>query len=154
MRHVAAILALSLGLAAGTQDAVADACSGRDHTGGTFAGGLLGGLLGGLFSRGNGVGIVGGALLGGLAGNAISRDMDCEDQPYAARSYDESFHGQVGHRYQWSRGPNHGYIVTDREYYRGPRLCREFTQVVYRRGREFDRRGTACQRQDGSWEFL
>ena len=26
-----------------------------------------------------------------------------------------------------------------------PRLCRDFTQVVYRRGREFDRDGTACQ---------
>ena len=108
----------------------------------------------GLLTNGNGVGIVGGALLGGLAGNAISRDMDCEDRPYAARSYDDSFHGPVGRRYEWRRGPNRGYIVTNREYYRGPRLCRDFTQVVYRRGREFDRDGTACQRRDGEWEFL
>jgi surface antigen len=81
--------------------------------------------------------------------------MDCEDRPYAARSYDESFHGPVGRRYEWERGPNHGYIVTNREY-RGPRgrLCRDFTQVVYRHGREFDRDGTACLRRDGSWEFL
>ena len=147
---------LVLGLA--TNSAFADACSGRDHAGGTIAGGILGGVLGGLlggfFTKGNGVGIIGGALVGGLAGNAISRDMDCQDQPYAARSYSDSFHGPVGHRYEWRRGPNRGYIVTNREYYRGPRLCRDFTQVVYRRGREFDRDGTACQRRDGEWGFL
>ena len=114
----------------------------------------MGGVLGGVLSKGNGVGIIGGALLGGLAGNAISRDMDCEDRPYAARSYNDSFHGPVGRRVEWHRGRNRGYIVTNREYYRGPRLCRDFTQVVYRRGREFDRGGTACQRRDGEWEFL
>ncbi|HEY2009704.1 MAG TPA: glycine zipper domain-containing protein [Rhizomicrobium sp.] len=150
----AAALVLGLGLMITSQAAFADACSERDHTGGTIAGGLLGGVLGGVLTHGNGVGIVGGALLGGLAGNAISRDMDCDDRPYAAHAYDDSFHGPVGHRYEWSRGPNHGYIVTNREYYRGPRLCRDFTQVVYRRGREFDRSGTACQRRDGSWEFV
>ena len=62
--------------------------------------------------------------------------------------------GPVGRRYQWSRGPNHGYIVTNREYYRGRRLCRDFTQVVYRHGREFDREGTACRRRNGEWEFM
>ena len=30
-----------------------------------------------------------------------------------------------------------------------PRICRDFTQVVYRRGREFDRDGTACRRRGG-----
>ena len=149
-----AIVTAMLVLCASANSAFADACSGRDHTGGTIAGGLLGGLLGGVFTKGNGAGIIGGALVGGLAGNAISRDMDCEDRPYAARSYNDSFHGQVGRRYEWRRGRNRGFIVTNREYYRGPRLCRDFTQVVYRRGREFDRDGTACQRRDGEWEFL
>lgn len=149
-----AIVTAVLVLCAGANSAFADACSGRDHTGGTVAGGLLGGLLGGVFTKGNGAGIIGGVLVGGLAGNAISRDMDCEDRPYAARSYNDSFHGQVGRRYEWRRGRNRGFIVTNREYYRGARLCRDFTQVVYRRGREFDRDGTACQRRDGEWEFL
>jgi surface antigen len=149
-----ALVLIVLGILGGTNAAFADACSGRDHTGGTIAGGVLGGVFGGVLGNGNGAAIVGGALLGGLAGNAISRDMDCQDQPYAARSYDESFHGPVGRRYQWSRGPNHGYIVTNREYYRGPLLCRDFTQVVYRHGREFDREGTACRRRDGQWEFM
>ena len=149
-----ALVTAMLVLGAASQNALADACSGRDHASGTIAGGLLGGLLGGVLTKGNGAGIIGGALLGGLAGNAISRDMDCADQPYAARSYNDSFRGPVGHRYQWRRGPNRGFIVTNREYYRGQRLCRDFTQVVYRRGREFDRDGTACQRRDGEWEFL
>ena len=100
------------------------------------------------------MGIVGGALLGGLAGNAVARDMDCEDRPVVVRSYDESFHGPVGRHYDWNRGPNHGYIVTNREYRRGPRLCRDFTQVIYRHGRERRRDGTACQRRNGEWEFI
>ena len=93
-------------------------------------------------------------MLDGLSGNVIARDMDCEDQPHAARAYGRSFRGPVGHRYEWSRGRNRGYVVTNREYNRGPRLCRDFTQVVYRKGREFDRAGTACRRRDGEWEFL
>ena len=154
MRTTLATFLLAVGLACAANPVLADACSGKDHTTGTVAGGVLGGVLGGMLSKGNGVGIVGGALLGGLAGNAIARDMDCEDQPYAARAYGQSFRGPVGRRYEWSRGRNRGYIMTNREYYRGPRLCRDFTQVVYRRGREFDRPGTACRRRDGEWEFL
>lgn len=134
--------------------AFADECSGRDHSTGTVLGALGGGLLGGFASHGNGLGIIGGAILGGLAGNAISRDMDCDDRPYAARSYQQSFSGPVGRRYDWNRGPNHGYVVTTREYYRGPRLCRDFTQVVYRHGRQFARDGTACRRRNGEWDFV
>ena len=143
------LVTVLLGLACAAPPAFADACSGKDH--GTIAGGIFGGVLGGGLTNGK---AAGGALLGGLAGNAIARDMDCQDHPYAARAYDQSFHGQVGRRYEWSRGRNRGYVVTNREYNRGPRLCRDFTQVVYRRGREFDRAGTACRRRDGEWEFL
>jgi len=135
---VAAIL-----LALSCAPAFADACSGRDHTTGTLLGRVLT----------DGKVAVRGALLDGLAGNAIARDMDCEDQPYAARAYGQSFRGPPGRRYEWSRGRNRGYVMTNREYYRGPRLCRDFTQVVYRSGREFDRSGTACRRRDGEWEF-
>lgn len=148
-----AAASLSLGLCA--TSAFADDCSGRDHTGGTILGGVLGGVLGGAATHGNAGGVIGGALLGGLAGNAVSRDMDCNDRPYAARAYDNSFHGRVGQRQEWQGSDrDRGYVVTDREYRRGPRLCRDFTQVIYRQGREYDRHGTACQRRDGEWEFL
>jgi surface antigen len=148
----AAAACLVLGL--GATSAMADECSGHDHTTGTVLGGVGGGLIGGLASHGNGLAILGGALVGGLAGNAISRDLDCNDRPYAARAYDDSFRGPVGRHYEWRNGPNRGYIVTNREYYRGRRLCRDFTQVVYRRGRELDRQGTACRRPGGDWEFM
>jgi surface antigen len=46
-------------------------------------------------------------------------------------------------------------VVTDREYRRGGRICRDFTQVVYRRGRDFTRYGTACMNhRGGDWEFM
>ena len=145
----AAILALGLGAGA----AQADGCSGRDHTGGTILGAIAGGVIGGAVSHGNGGAVVGGALLGGLAGNAMSRDMDCSDRPYAARSYHDSFYGPVGQRYDWRNGPDRGYVVTNREYRRGHRWCRDFTQVVWRHGRQFSRDGVACRHRDGEWEF-
>ncbi|HWY63497.1 MAG TPA: glycine zipper domain-containing protein [Rhizomicrobium sp.] len=152
MSTVAAALMLGLG----TVSAMADDCSGKDHTTGTVLGAAGGGIIGGVASHGNGLGIIGGALLGGLAGNAISRDMDCNDQQHAARSYDESFRGRVGERHEWtSEDHDHGYTVTDREYRHGNRICRDFTQVTYRGGREMDRHGTACRdRRGGDWEFM
>jgi surface antigen len=149
---ISAVTLIVLGL--GATSAFADECSGRDHTGGTILGAIAGGVLGGAVTHGNGGAVVGGALLGGLAGNAIARDMDCEDRPYAARTYHDSFSGPVGRRYSWSRGPDRGYVVSTREYRRGREMCRDFTQVVYRRGREFTRDGTACRpMRGGDWRF-
>ena len=116
---LSAAAALTLGL--GTVSAFADDCSGRNHDTGTILGAAGGGIIGGVASHGNGLGIVGGALLGGLAGNAISRDMDCNDQREAAQSYDDSFRGPPGQRREWHDGDgDHGYVITDREYHRGP----------------------------------
>ena len=149
----AAAATLILGVSA--TGAFADDCSGRDHTTGTVLGAAGGGIIGGAASHGNGLGIIGGALLGGLAGNAISRDMDCNDQRQAVRSYDNSFHGRVGERQEWtSDDRDHGYVVTNREYQRRGRVCRDFTQVTYRGGRQFRRNGTACRDRDGNWQFL
>jgi surface antigen len=154
MKTAKLIAASAFALVLGTAGAMADDCSGRDHTAGTVLGAIAGGVLGSAVSHGNGGAVVGGAILGGLAGNAISRDMDCSDRPYAARAYDRSFRGRVGAREEWSNGPDRGYVVTDREYRRGNRICRDFTQVVYRRGREYDRHGTACMRRGrDEWEF-
>ena len=148
-----ATAALMLGLTA--TGALADDCSGKDHTTGTVLGAAGGGIIGGVASHGNGLGIIGGALLGGLAGNAVSRDLDCQDQSRAAASYNDSFTGRVGERHEWtSDDHDHGYTVTNREYRRRGQLCRDFTQVTYRRGREYDQHGTACQNRRGEWEFM
>ena len=148
-----AATALILGL--GVTGAFADDCSGKDHTTGTVLGGVGGGLIGGLASHGNGLAIVGGALLGGLAGNAVSRDLDCQDQARVASSYNDSFNGRVGERHEWtSDDHDHGYTVTDREYRRRGQLCRDFTQVTFRGGRELDSHGTACRNRRGEWQFM
>jgi surface antigen len=149
-----ATAALMLGFCA--TGALADDCSGKDHSTGTILGGVGGAAIGGVASHGNGLAILGGALLGGLAGNAVSRDLDCQDQARAAASYNDSFSGRVGVRHEWtSDDHDHGYTVTDREYRRNGQLCRDFTQVTYRRGREMDQHGTACKnRRSGNWEFM
>ncbi len=42
--------------------------------------------------------------------------------------------------------------MTTREYYRHGHTCRDFEQVVHRRGHEYTREGTACFRH-GEWQF-
>jgi surface antigen len=144
--------AAMLALCAGTSGAWADDCH-SDHATGTFLGALAGAAIGNAASHGNAGATIGGAFLGGFAGNRISRDIDCEDRDYAESAYHDSFYGDVGERYEWhGHGEGHGYVVTNREYRRDGRLCRDFTQVVYRHGQEFSRDGTAC-RHHGEWEF-
>jgi surface antigen len=148
-----ALAATALAFCASTGMARADGCSGRDHTGGTIIGAIAGGVIGGAVSHGNGGAVVGGAIVGGLAGNAIARDMDCDDQSYASRSYYDAFDGPVGRRYEWSHGRNHGWIVVSREYREGRRWCRDFHTVTWRHGDRRERDGTACRRH-GRWEIV
>ncbi|MEI9888274.1 MAG: hypothetical protein WDN08_17605 [Rhizomicrobium sp.] len=142
----AAVLAFGLG----TSGAYADDCGGNQAAG-TILGVIAGAAIGSAASHGNGGAVAAGAIFGGLAGNAIARDIDCEDRDRASRAYHDSFYGEVGERYEWE-GRDRGYIETTREYRRHGRLCRDFTQVVYRHGQEYTRDGTACLR-DGEWEF-
>lgn len=61
----------------GAPAALADDCSGRDHTTGTVLGAVGGAAIGGAASH-NAGGAVAGAVVGGLAGNAIARAQDCD----------------------------------------------------------------------------
>lgn len=143
----ATLLALGLGSTA----ALADDCSGRDHTGGTVLGAIAGGLIGGVASHGNGLAIAGGAIFGGLAGNALSRDVDCEDRAYVSRTYDDAFEdGDIGQRYEWrGRHGGHGYVVVNDRFRDHGRRCVDFTQVMWRHGDRFSRDGVACRYRDG-----
>lgn len=78
MKKVTIGLACFLSLL-GTGTAVADDCSGRDHTAGTVLGAAGGAAIGGAASH-NAGGAVAGAVVGGLAGNAIARAQDCDRQ--------------------------------------------------------------------------
>jgi surface antigen len=129
-------------------------CKRGNATAGTIFGALAGGLLGGAVSRGNGGAMIGGAVLGGLLGNVISRDIACEDQPYAYRVYADGLNGDLGRRYDWRHDRAYGYFTPEREFRRDGRVCRSFTETSYRPdGRSFTRSGTACRQVDGNWRF-
>jgi surface antigen len=129
-------------------------CHRGNTAAGTIFGALAGGLIGGAASHGNGGAVVGGAVLGGLLGNAVSRDIDCDDQPYAFRVYANGLNGDVGRRYEWRHDRAYGYFTPVREYRRGGVICRDFTETSYRPdGRTFTRSGSACRETGGNWRF-
>jgi surface antigen len=135
------------------QGAYEQSCQRGNAVAGTIFGAAAGGILGSSVSRGNGGAVVGGAVLGGLLGNTISRDIDCNDQPYAFNVYSNGLNGQVGRRYDWNRGPNRGYFQPTREFRRSGTVCREFIATSYRGNREMRRQGVACRASDGNWRF-
>jgi surface antigen len=128
-------------------------CHRGNATAGTIFGALAGGLLGGGVSHGNGGAVVGGAILGGLLGNTISRDIDCDDQPYAFRVYAGGLNGPIGVRSHWRHGRAYGYFTPTREFRRRGRVCREFTETSYRHGDAVTRSGVACREPRGNWRF-
>ncbi len=130
-----------------------DNCRQGNTAAGTIFGAIAGGLIGGAASHGNGGAVVGGAILGGLLGNAVSRDMPCDDHPYAFRAYATGLNGEVGRRYEWRHGDDYGYFTPEREFYRGPTVCRSWTETTYARGHSYTRSGTACRQDDGNWHF-
>ncbi len=131
-----------------------DSCRRGNAAAGTIFGAIAGGLIGGAASHGNGGAVVGGAILGGLLGNTVSRDIDCDAQPYAFRIYAEGLNGDLGRRYEWRHDRSHGYFTPTREFRRGGTVCRGFTETSYRPdGRSFTRSGTACRETGGNWRF-
>jgi len=128
-------------------------CRGGNAAAGTIFGALAGGLLGGAASRGEGSAVVGGAVLGGLLGRTISREIDCEDQPYAFRVYADGLNGAIGQRYDWRHGDAYGYFTPTREFRRGGSVCRSFSETSYRGRTTHSHDGTACRGRDGHWRF-
>ena len=126
---------------------------GNNQVAGTIFGAIAGGLIGSAASHGNGGAVVGGAVLGGLLGNTISRDIDCNDQPYAFQTYSAGLNGRIGRRYEWNHGQERGYFIPTREFRRNGQVCRSFTETTYRGGRQLTRSGTSCRAQDGNWRF-
>ena len=128
-------------------------CRRGNAVAGTIFGAAAGGLIGSAVSRGNGGAVVGGAVLGGLLGNTVAKDIECDDQPYAFRTYSDGLNGDMGRRYDWNHGQARGYFQPVREYQRSGIRCRDFTVTTYREGRELTHNGTACRASDGQWRF-
>ena len=135
------------------QGAYEQNCRQGNVAAGTIFGALAGGALGSALSHGNGGAVVGGAVLGGLLGNTVSKDISCDDQPYAFRVYSDGLNGDMGRRYDWNHGQSRGYFIPTREYRRNNVVCRDFTETTYRDNRELTHSGTACRAQDGNWRF-
>jgi surface antigen len=128
-------------------------CHRGNAVGGTIFGAVAGGLLGSAVSHGNGGAIAGGVILGGAAGNALSRDIDCDDQPYAFSVYDDGLNGPVDREVTWRHNDRYGTFRTTREYREGDRACRDFHTVNYRGGQRIERDGSACRGDDGHWHL-
>jgi hypothetical protein len=77
--------------------ALADDCSGRDHTAGTVLGAVGGAAIGGTATHSAG-GAVAGAVVGGLAGNAIARAQDCDRRSGYDRRGDRGYGGGVAYQ--------------------------------------------------------
>jgi len=130
-----------------------DNCRSGNTAAGTIFGAIAGGLIGSAAGHGHGGAVVGGAILGGMLGNAVARDMPCEDHRYAFTAYSSGLNGEIGRRYEWRHGPDYGYFIPEREFYRGRTVCRSWSETTYAGGRSFTRSGTACRRSDGNWHF-
>jgi surface antigen len=127
-------------------------CTGNNAVG-TVLGAITGGLIGSAVSHGNGGAVMGGVILGGLAGNSISSNMNCSDRRYAMNSYSQGFEGRIGHRYNWRNNDSRSYgsFTPTREYSRNGNTCRDFREVGYGNGHDYNRTGTACRQNDGNW---
>ena len=131
-----------------------ESCRRGNAVNGTIFGALAGGLLGGVASRGNAGATIGGVVVGGLLGNVIGRDIDCDDQPVAYRTYAAGLNGDIGRPYEWHNRGNRGTFTSVREFRRGGVVCRDFTETSWRGDRNFTRSGTACREVGtGHWRF-
>lgn len=133
---------------------------GKEALIGTAIGALLGGVTGNQFGKGSGndAATVVGALIGGFAGNYLTRQIRCDDRPYAQDTYYDAYqYGSNGRQYEWRnpRSGNYGY-VTPTSWYENGRGddCREFRQTIYVDGRRETATGTACRNANGTWRIV
>jgi surface antigen len=122
---------------------------------GAAGGGLLGAQVGhGTWGK---VAIAGGTLLGAVVGGAVGQGLDKVDQMEAERSSQQALNsGSVGQPINWDNPStgNSGYTVVER---RGSTQtgasCAQYSQQIVVQGRVQTATGTACQRQDGTWQI-
>lgn len=135
-------------------------CRTQVDPGGVIAGALIGGLLGNALGRGGGRGgaTIAGVIAGGAMGAALTRNLDCEDQSYAYKTYYDSFNsGRTNVPYQWRnpRNGNYGEVRVN-NYANDPAgfRCANFTQQIFIGGRPQAASGRACQQPDGTWAVV
>jgi surface antigen len=127
---------------------------------GIIAGALIGGLVGNSVGQnGNrGGATVAGVIVGGALGAAMTRNLDCEDQSYAYKTYYDGFNsGRPNTAYEW-RNPRNGHYGNFRvvSYNNDPSgfRCANYSQQIFIQGRPQTTTGVACQQPDGTWAIV
>ena len=127
---------------------------------GIIAGALIGGLIGNSVGQnGNrGGATVAGVIVGGALGAAMTRNLDCEDQSYAYKTYYDGFNsGRPNTAYEW-RNPRNGHYGNFRvvSYNNDPDgfRCANYSQQIFIQGRPQTTTGVACQQPDNTWAIV
>ena len=157
---IAAAAAMVVGLSGGSVQAAQD-CSNWSGGAllGTLGGAALGGLVGSQFGSGTGqLAFTGaGVLVGGLVGNQVGKALTCQDQQQVVHTTQQSLETQKsGTTVAWNNpdSGNSGTVTPVRTYQASSgQYCREFEQTVTVSGKTEKGYGTACRKEDGSWEI-
>lgn len=129
-------------------------------TGGAIIGGAGGALAGSQFGKGNGnIAMTAiGTLLGAYVGSEVGASLDRADVAYANQTAQVAFErGRSNQTVQWQNpdSGNYGYVTPTRTFQAGNgQYCREYQQEIYVGNQRQAAYGTACRRQDGSWEIV
>ena len=116
---------------------------------GTGAGAVLGGVIGSEVGDGT-TGTVVGGVLGAVLGREVGRRLDEGDEENAVRALENN------EPVTWAdedTGEQYTVNPTD-TFERDGRVCRQYTTTVRIEGEPQRASGTACKRDDGSWEVI
>ena len=126
---------------------------------GALSGAALGGFIGSKFggdTAGTAAATAIGVILGGLAGRTLGSKLDEADQIEADQSTQAALESApTGQAQSWvnpDTGSSGGTTPGQAFYDHLGRPCRPFEQLITVDGRSETIRGTACRRNDGTWE--
>ncbi|WP_303906038.1 RT0821/Lpp0805 family surface protein [Thiohalomonas denitrificans] len=116
---------------------------------GTGAGAVLGGVIGSEVGDGTAGTVVGG-VLGAVLGREVGRRLDARDEEQAAQALENN------QTVSWTdRETGDQYTVNPTDTFeRDGRVCRRYTTTVSIEGEPQTASGTACKRDDGTWEVI
>lgn len=130
-----------------------NSCATREQTGqvlGGAAGAAAGSQIGG--GSGRTIATIGGAILGAAVGGAIGSEMDDDDRQQTGLALENA---ETGRSTDWVN-PDTGYRydVTPTSTFQSAsgQPCRNYTMQAVIDGRNETVNGTACRREDGTWE--
>lgn len=128
-------------------------CATREQTG-QVVGGAAGAAAGSQVGGGSGrtIATIGGAILGAAIGGNIGERMDDSDRQQAASVLENS---ETGNSNEWVN-PDTGYqyevMPTNTYQSDAGQPCRDYTMEAVIDGNNETINGTACRREDGTWE--